>query len=121
MLCLIGSDKPIIESLSPNDVDLTDALENQFQGMTDIPFSYSDYKLAKQHLLNLLHKNLTREDKEFFLSVEMGTPNWSKCCAGDISIYPSVQWKLLNISKLKETNPSKFSQGIEKLKEFLAL
>jgi predicted nucleotidyltransferase component of viral defense system len=121
MLCLIGSDKPIIESLSPNDVDLTDALENQFQGMTDIPFSYSDYKLAKQYLLNLLHKNLTREDKEFFLSVEMGTPNWSKCCAGDISIYPSVQWKLLNISKLKETNPSKFSQGIEKLKEFLAL
>jgi predicted nucleotidyltransferase component of viral defense system len=121
MLCLLGSDKPIIESLNPNDIDQTDALENQFQGMTDNPFCYDDYVLAKRNLINLIHKNLTQEDKEFLLSVEMGTPDWRKCCAGDLSKYPSVQWKLLNIAKLKSNNPIKYKQGIEKLKDFFLM
>ena len=38
ILCLLGSDKPIIESLHPNAIDQTEALENQFEGMSDIPF-----------------------------------------------------------------------------------
>ena len=44
-----------------------------------------------------------------------GTPDWSKCSAGDLSAYPSVQWKLLNIDKLKKSNPKKFNDGIAKL------
>jgi predicted nucleotidyltransferase component of viral defense system len=121
MLCLLGSDKPIIESLNPNDIDQTDALANQFQGMTDTPFSYNDYLMAKQDLLDLIRNNLTLADKEFLLSVEMGVPDWNKCCAGDLSKYPSVQWKLLNITKLKASNPVKFHQGIEKLRQFFAI
>ena len=38
-LCLLGSDKPIIESLCPNDINQEEALEHQFKGMTDIPGS----------------------------------------------------------------------------------
>jgi hypothetical protein len=121
MLCLLGSDKPFIESLSPNDIDQTEALENQFQGMTDNPFSYNDYLMAKQDLLALIRNNLTQEDKEFLLSVEMGAPDWRKCSAGDLSKYPSVQWKLLNIAKLKASNPVKFNQGIDKLRQFFSM
>lgn len=47
MLCLLGSDKPIIESLNPNPIDQRDALSNQFEGMTDEPFSYYDYQTAR--------------------------------------------------------------------------
>lgn len=42
MLCLLGSDKPVIESLQPNPIDHRDALTNQFDGMTDEPFNYDD-------------------------------------------------------------------------------
>ena len=115
LLCLLGSDKPIIESLQPNAVDQTEALENQFEGMTDIPFSYNDYKEAREQLLELINGNLSNTDKEFLLSFEAGTPDWSKCSAGDLSAYPSVQWKLLNIDKLKKSNPKKFNDGIAKL------
>jgi predicted nucleotidyltransferase component of viral defense system len=121
MLCLLGSDKPIIESLSPNDIDQSEALENQFQGMTDNPFSYNDYLIAKQDLLILIRNNLTQRDKEFLISVEMGIPDWYKCYAGNLSMYPSVQWKLLNITKLKAGNPAKFNQGIEKLRHFFSM
>jgi hypothetical protein len=77
--------------------------------------------MAKQDLLALIRNNLTQEDKEFLLSVEMGAPDWSKCSAGDLSKYPSVQWKLLNVAKLKASNPVKFNQGIKKLKRFFSM
>lgn len=121
LLCLLGSDKPIIESLQPNDVDQKEALENQFQGMSDIPFSYETYLFERDKLRKTIHDNLTDVDKEFILSFESGTPDWCKCCAGDLSIYPSVQWKLINIQKLKETNPQKFELGISKLRKYFEL
>ena len=119
MLCLLGSDKPIIESLQPNDIDQTEALENQFQGMTETPFGYEDYLESRTALLSLVNGGLTITDKEFLLSFEQGEPDWQKCCAGDLSQYPSVQWKLLNIRKLKESNPVKFEQGVNKLSRYL--
>lgn len=119
MLCLLGSDKPIIESLQPNDIDQTEALENQFQGMTETPFDYEDYLESRTALLSLVNGGLTITDKEFLLSFEQGEPDWNKCCAGDLSQYPSVQWKLLNIGKLKESNPVKFEQGVNKLRRYL--
>lgn len=119
MLCLLGSDKPIIESLQPNDINQTEALENQFQGMTETPFGYEDYLESRTALQSLVNDSLKITDKEFLLSFEQGEPDWNKCCAGDLSQYPSVQWKLLNIKKLKVSNPVKFEQGINKLQRYL--
>mgnify|MGYP003550549076 FL=1 len=85
MLCLLGSDKPIIESLLPHDIDQTEALENQFQGMTETPFGYEDYLESRTALLSLVNGGLTITDKEFLLSFEQGEPDWNKCCAGDLS------------------------------------
>ncbi|MEE0990612.1 MAG: nucleotidyl transferase AbiEii/AbiGii toxin family protein [Paludibacteraceae bacterium] len=119
MLCLLGSDKPIIESLQPNSIDQLDVLENQFNGMSDIEFSYSDYEESRKNLIILVNDALTEVDKDFILSFEEGMPDWDKSCAGDLSNYPSVKWKLQNIIKLKENNPRKHQQGIERLKKFL--
>lgn len=66
-----------------------------------------------------VNKFLIKEDKEFLISFEQGEPEWDRCCAGDLSEYPSVKWKLQNIQKLKETNPEKFEAGVEKLREYL--
>ncbi len=118
MLCLLGSDKPIIESLQPNDIDQSKVLENQFKGMSDIEFTYEDYEKTRKKLINQVNTLLTETDKAFILSFEEGNPDWSKCSAGDLSNYPSIKWKLQNIINLKETNPLKYKQGIEKLKQF---
>ena len=115
MLCLLGSDKPIIESLQPHPIDQRDALVNQFEGMTDEPFSYDDYQNSRTNLIEVVNNGFTDEDKEFLISFEEGNPDWSKCCAGDLSDYPSVRWKLMNIAKLKSKNPAKHEEGIDKL------
>lgn len=119
MLCLLGSDKPIIESLQPNEIDQTEALNNQFEGMSDVVFSYEDYKQARLQLVEMVQDSLTMDDKKFLISFEEGLPDWSLCSTGDLSKYPSVQWKLLNIRNLKEHNIQKHEQGIKKLKDFL--
>ncbi len=119
MLCLLGSDKPILESLQPNPIDQRDALQGQFEGMTDVPFSYEDYEAIRKELIEKVNQLFTKEDKEFLVSFEQGEPEWSKCCAGDLSDFPSVKWKLQNILKLKKTNPEKYKVGVEKLREYL--
>ncbi|MDR1221667.1 MAG: nucleotidyl transferase AbiEii/AbiGii toxin family protein [Tannerella sp.] len=120
MFCLLGSDKPIIESLQPNPVNRQEALDNQFEGMSDIPFTYSDFEETHKNLIEKVNGILTDNDKEFIVSFEQGEPAWSKCCAGDLSSYPSVKWKLQNILKLKEINPEKHRLGIERLSSYLS-
>ena len=120
MLCLLGSDKPIIESLRPNSIDQTEALEKQFAGMSDVPFSYADYEDARINLVKMVDDNLDSADKDFLLSFEVGNPIWNLCCAGDLSAYPSVRWKQQNIIKLKEINPQKHLDGINNLREFFS-
>lgn len=83
--------------------------------MSDVDFNYADYEEARTNLIMQVNAALSETDKDFILSFENGTPDWSKCSAGDLSNYPSVKWKLQNIIKLKETNPQKHKQGIERL------
>lgn len=119
LFCLLGSDKPIIESLQPNPVNQAEALENQFKGMSDIAFSYTDYEEERIRLIEMVNENLDVDDRMFLLSFEEGNPIWEKCYAGNLSMFPSVRWKLQNIQKLKESNPEKYAVGIVKLKDYL--
>lgn len=119
MLCLLGSDKPFIESLQPNAIDQTEPLENQFEGMSDIPFTYTDYEETRHNLIQQINEGLNKTDREFLLSFENGEPDWGKCCAGNLSHYPSVKWKSQNIGILKQINPQKHRMGLEKLQAFL--
>jgi len=116
---LLGSDKPLIESLQPNPIDQQEALNNQFKGMTDIPFEYADFEAARNELKELVLNNLNVIDREFLLSYENGIPEWNKCCVGDLHDFPAIRWKLKNIQILKETNTKKFKVGINTLEKFL--
>ena len=121
MLCLLGSDKPIIEVLTPHFINQEQALENQFRGMTNVPFSYADYEQTRQELIQKVHAGLNKRDRAFLLSFEKGEPQWDLCAAGNLSAFPSVQWKLQNVLKLKARNVRKYQEGIDKLSTFLAL
>lgn len=116
---LLGSDKPIVESLQPNLIDQRMALEQEFEGMTDVPFSYADYETTRLELISKVNRMLSDDDRKFLISFESGEPKWELFPAGDLSEHPSVKWKLQNILKLKDTNPLKFAAGVEKLRKVL--
>ena len=77
--------------MQPTAHDQTVAWENQVVGMSDTPFTYADYEKARRNLIQQVNDSLTETDREFLLSFENGEPDWEKCCAGDLSRYPSVK------------------------------
>jgi len=121
LFCLLGSDRPIRESFSPSLIDQSDALVNQFEGMTDIPFSYEEFENTRNELIRDVNALMTPEDKAFLLSFESAEPDWDNFEFGYFRDYPSVKWKLQNLGKLKSTNPDKLTAEVQKLKSLFNL
>lgn len=115
-LCLLSSDRPIHEIIDPNLQDQRATLENHFVGMSDEDFSYEEFEAVRRRLIDTIHKSLTKEDKEFLLSVKNLKPDWSFY---DFSRFPAIGWKLQNLQRLKENNPDKHFQQSENLQRKL--
>ncbi|MBS1585831.1 MAG: nucleotidyl transferase AbiEii/AbiGii toxin family protein [Bacteroidetes bacterium] len=116
LYCLLCSDRPINEVISPNFQDQRSAMANQFAGMSDEKFSYEEYEQVRASLVKTVHKSLTEHDKQFLLSVKAVTPDWS---IYDFGRFPAVAWKLQNLQKLKTANPAKHREQYEALREKL--
>lgn len=110
---LLCSDRPINEIITPNLQDQRLAFANQFSGMTNEAFSYDEYDFIRKRLIETIHSNLTASDKDFLLSVKNITPDWS---VYDFQRFPSINWKLQNLKKLKSANPDKHKEQYEALK-----
>ncbi len=121
IFCLLSSDRPIHESFNPSLIDQTEAMENQFAGMSDVPFTYADFKETRNKLIQEVYNMLTEEDKKFLVSFELGNPDWEHSDYTDFSYYPTVKWKLQNLEKLKKSNPRKLNDEAEKLKRLFNL
>lgn len=114
--CLLGSERPIYEMLNPHRLNQQEALLNQFDGMTSDPFTYEDYERTKEKLIGLIQGSLTQEDKKFLIEFKELRPDWS---IYPYEQYPSIRWKLVNLQKLKDKNPNKYNEQLNRLKEFL--
>ncbi|GGD51592.1 nucleotidyl transferase AbiEii/AbiGii toxin family protein [Lacimicrobium alkaliphilum] len=109
---LICSNRPTHEMLNPNHIDQRVAFDNQFNGMSDRPFTYEDMEAARSQLIRLVNGSLNDTDREFLLSVNRLVPNWS---IYDFSHYPSVKWKLINLEKFKKSRPDDYHAHVEAL------
>ena len=115
VFCLLGSDRPIHESFAPRLIDQREAMENQFVGMTGIPFTYEEFENTRAKLISEVKSLMTEADKKFLFSFESGQPEWDGYEFEYFKDYPSVQWKLLNLKKLAKQNPQKLQEGAERL------
>lgn len=116
LLCLLGSDRPINEVITPIFQDQRLAMRNHFDGMSFEPFSYEDYEGTRLNIVKTIHAALTPDDKKFLLSFKNVTPDWS---IYDFERFPAVQWKLQNLRKLKKSNPDKHLEQYKALEEKL--
>lgn len=104
---LLSHNRPIHELLSPNLLDQREAFEQQFVGMTNDPFTYEDFEVTRNQLIEELQKILTDEDRAFLISFAEGEPDWDLFPHEKLKELPAIQWKLQNIRKLIESNPEK--------------
>lgn len=113
---LLCGKRPIDEVLNPNFTNQRVIFDSQFSGMTNEEFTYEEFEKIRKELVPIIQKSLTGKEKEFLLSFASGNPNWKDF---DYSKYPAIKWKQLNINKLKQENPIKFSESVRKLEDLL--
>ena len=113
---LLCGKRPIHELLRPYSIDQSAVFESQFHGMTYNTFGDNEYQETREQLIKMINESLTTEDKEFLLAFSKGEPDWKKV---DYSKYPAIRWKLINIKKLKESNPKKHREQVEMLRQIL--
>ena len=121
IFCLLGSDRPIHESFSPNLIDQRNAMGNQFLGMSEIPFSYEDFEATREELVKNVNEIMTDEDKEFLVAFEEQTVDWTTSPYASFRDYPSVKWKIQNLQKLKASNPAKLLAEADRLKKIFGI
>ncbi len=105
LLALISSERPIHEVINPHWLDQRSVLENHFTGMSSDVFTYRDFEDTRAALLTNITESLTDDDRAFLLSIKRIEPNWGLY---NFERFPAVQWKLLNLQKLKNTKPDKY-------------
>lgn len=113
---LVCSNRPTHELLSPNLIDQTAAFTNQFEGMSRLEFTYEDFENTRFELIQIIKKYLDDNDKAFLLNFNRLVPDWSHY---DFQEYPSVKWKILNLTKLHHNNLEKYQQQLDALQAII--
>ncbi len=115
ILALVSHMRTMYEVLHPHLLDQQSAFDNQFMGMSDIPFTYEDYKTTRRQLIEVVNSSLSKKDRSFLLSFKRGKPEWELYPISSIKKMPAVQWKLNNIQNLMHSNPEKHIKLVSKL------
>jgi predicted nucleotidyltransferase component of viral defense system len=111
---LVCSNRPTHELLSPNLIDQQAVLTNQFEGMSSLEFTYEDFENTRSDLIQIIRSRLDDRDKAFLLDFNCLEPDWSYY---DFQEYPSVKWKIQNLTKLRKNNLEKYRQQLDALEE----
>lgn len=117
---LVSHMRTMHEVLQPHLLDQRSAFEKQFQGMSDIAFTYEDFEATREKLVKAVNSSLSETDRSFLLSFKRGNPDWNLFPIPRLNEMPAVQWKLMNLQKLMKSNPEKHKELLVKLETLLS-
>jgi predicted nucleotidyltransferase component of viral defense system len=113
---LAGHNRPVHEVLFSNDIDLSAAFENEFQGMTQNPISLAELQKTRAKLKKELPTKLTDNQRHFLIGLVSGEPDWQLMKCPHLQKLPAIQWKIHNLARLEKSNPKKFTHQAEELR-----
>lgn len=119
LVFLISHQRPMSELLSPHRKNLNEVYETEFAQMTDIPITVNALEIAREKLITTIYKDMTAAEKEFLLTFKGKNPQWELLDLPNIKEVKelsSVQWKLLNLSRMDK---KKHLQAYNKLETIL--
>ncbi len=116
---LAGHNRPVHEVLFSRDQDISRVFENEFIGMTRNAIALDELNSTRRRLREQLPTMLTANHRRFLLGLVAGEPEWNLMKCAHLAELPAIRWKLQNLAKLKKSNPTKFGQQTEALRERL--
>ncbi len=118
VLYLASHDRPMSELLDPNLKDFRQVFEREFAGMTAEEVEYDELVVVREMLIDTIKNTMTENEKKFLLSMKQGKPVWDLMPVAGIDQLPAIQWKLINIRKMKK---EKQAEALQKLQSALGL
>jgi hypothetical protein len=112
---LAGHNRPLHEVLFPKVKPLAAIFNNEFTGMTRDEVSLEALAQTQARLIDELPQRLLPRHKQFLLSLVQCDPAWELMPFAHLRELPALEWKLLNLSKLKKTNPVRFTAQHDEL------
>ncbi len=104
------------EVLSPTKKDMRKIYADEFEGMTNIPFSYTEFEKTRDLLITKILSELTNDQRQYLISLQENSPNWKLLDLDGVKDLPAVKWKLENINKMSE---GKRAESVKDLKKVL--
>lgn len=112
---LAGHNRPVHEVLFPSKLSLEPAFTNEFAGMPREPITLNALERIQEQLIAELPRALTASHRDFLLSLVRAEPSWELMPFDHLQQLPALQWKLLNLRKLKSRNPGRFAAQHDEL------
>lgn len=119
LIYVASSPRPAHELLNPNLIDLEQPYVKEFRGMTKTPVDLDTLLATRKKLVTDLRSRLDEAARHFLLSLQDGVPDFAAIVRPQAAELPAVKWKLLNLAKLREENPSKHAAQRDALRELL--
>lgn len=113
------SGRPLHELVDPHEIDLDRAFVQEFEGMTIEAIPLEALVETRRTLIQDLQARMIGSAAEFLLSVHDADPRFDLIGLPAAEALPAVQWKLLNLRRLKEKNPDKHAAQRDALREAL--
>jgi predicted nucleotidyltransferase component of viral defense system len=112
---LAGHNRPVHEVLFPNKLPLEPTFSNEFMGMTREVVELSALERVQGQVIAELPRALTAAHRDFLLSLVRADPAWELMPFKHLQQLPALQWKLLNLRKLKLRNAARFAAQHDEL------
>jgi hypothetical protein len=117
---LVGHNRPVHEVLFAQSQPLAQVFASEFVGMTSTPVTLEQLEATREQQFESLPKALTAAHRAFLLSMVQADPDWRQMPFAHLQELPAIRWKLMNLAKLKKTNPQRFVQQYDELAARLA-
>lgn len=118
---LAGHNRPVHEVLFANRTDISRAYVNELAGMPREPVELAELLELRDRLFGDLPTALSGDQREFLLGLVRGAPDWSLMSCPHLGEMPAIRWKLSNILRLRESNPTKFASQESELRRRLGM
>jgi predicted nucleotidyltransferase component of viral defense system len=115
---LAGHNRPMNELIDPTRKDIAKIYQSDFKDMAQVEVSFEDLLKTRERYIQQIKKDLNNDERQFLLSLKLGTPKWSLLGVSGVEALPGVQWKLANIKKMKK---DKHFKQVELLRRKLSL
>ncbi len=118
VLYLASHDRPMSELLDPNLKEFRLVFKREFAGMAAEEIEYDELVAIRDRLIETIKNTMTENEKKFLLSIKQGQPDWDLIPVEGVDLLPAIQWKLINIRKMKK---EKQAESLQKLQSALGL